>query len=88
MAAVWMSCLPKCEQIWFSPGKDMLQTGRGASAMTDYIEFIDSPAIRNLGPLLSYWNEKITFDDLLATLQQTGDADSSSECREWWETDR
>ena len=47
MAEVWMSFLPKCEQILLSLGKDVLKTGRGTSAMTDYIEFIDSPAIRN-----------------------------------------
>ena len=27
--------------------------------------------VRNLDPLLSYWNEKISFDDLLDTLRQT-----------------
>ncbi|MBR3222519.1 MAG: hypothetical protein IKF72_09855, partial [Kiritimatiellae bacterium] len=28
--------------------------------------------VRNLEPLLSYWHEKISFDDLLAALRQTG----------------
>ena len=39
--------------------------------------------VRNLEPLLSYWNEKISFDDLLATLRQTGrGASLSKSCRE------
>ena len=28
--------------------------------------------VRNLESLLSYWNEKISFDDLLETLRQNG----------------
>ena len=34
--------------------------------------------VRNLEPLLSYWNEKMPFDDLLAALRQTGHGDEVS----------
>ena len=54
----------------------------------DDVDVVRDFVVRNLDPLLSYWNEKMPFDDLLDTLRQTGHADSSSGCREWWETDR
>ena len=43
-------------------------TGDLSSADVDAVrEFV----VRNLEPLLSYWNEKISFEDLLVTLRQT-----------------
>jgi len=36
------------------------------------VQAIRDFVVRNLGPLLAYWNEKISFDDLLAGLRRTG----------------
>ena len=48
-------------------------TGDLSSADVDAVcEFV----VRNLEPLLSYWNKKISFDDLLTTLRQTRHAAS------------
>ena len=43
----------------------------------NYIDFIDSPAVRdiaarNLDPLRAYWEGTLPFDDLLAKLQGAG----------------
>ena len=47
-------------------------TGDLSSAEVDAVrDFV----VRNLDPLLSYWNEKIPFDYLLATLRQTSHND-------------
>ena len=53
--------------------------GTGDLALAD-VDAVRDFVVRNLDPLLSYWNEKISFDDLLATLRQAGHAASLSRC--------
>ena len=44
--------------------------GTGDLSLED-VQAIRNFVVRNLDALLSYWNGKMSFDDLLATLRQT-----------------